>query len=145
MKIAAQAAILVITLGAAAAFAHSGVQNEAVKARMKGMKNIKAHTAVLADMAKGDIEFNRPQARKALDAIAAEAARIPSLFEAPETDPKSEADPAIWSNLEDFKERAELLEKTALDARALSTQAVQAILVDIGGTCKNCHRHYKTD
>mgnify|MGYP000966710880 CR=1 FL=1 len=79
--------ILALSLVAGgAAWAHSGVQNPTVMARMTGMTAISEGVKVIGTMARGRAEFDVVAARQAALDIAAEAARIPALFEAEEDD-----------------------------------------------------------
>ncbi|WP_420324494.1 c-type cytochrome [Mameliella sp.] len=132
-------------LAGAAAFAHSGVQNQAVMARMDSMKSIGDAMKVLGRMAKGQTTFDASAAQAAAANIARHSAETPALFEARETDPKSEAKPAIWTDFADFTAKAEALESAALDvSNSLTTPddlvpAVQRL----GEACKSCHSLYR--
>ncbi|MEO1306935.1 MAG: cytochrome c, partial [Pseudomonadota bacterium] len=88
------------------ALAHDGVKNAAVMARMHGMSEIAAQMKAIGDMAKGETTFDAAQARAAVASIAEHAGAVPGLFEAPETDPKSEALPVIWEKFGDFTGKA---------------------------------------
>ena len=83
---------------AGVAVAHTNVENAAVKARMAAMSGIGAEMKVIGLMAKGATAFDRDAARAAANAIAAHSAATPELFEAEETDPKSEAKALIWAS-----------------------------------------------
>ncbi len=102
-----------LSMVAGAALAHTGVRNQAVKARMHAMGIIGENTKVLGSMYKGQTAFDAAAARAAAGAIAQQAARIPTLFAAPEDDPKSEALPAIWTSFDDFTEKAQKLSAAA--------------------------------
>ena len=139
---AALAGTMVLTT---AALAHQGVQNAAVKARMDGMSAIGANMKTLGAMAKGQVAFDAGQAKEAAAAVAQEAARIPSLFEAQETDPKSEALPVIWSEFDRFTAIADDLEAAAtVAASALNgPEDLGPALKAIGGQCSACHKAYR--
>ncbi len=139
------ASIVAALLIAEAAFAHQGVANPAVKARMDSMSEIQENTKVLGSMAKGAIDFDKERARTAAGAIAAQAARMPGLFEAEESDPLSEALPAVWTRFDDFVDKAADLERVAGEAAAgLDTpQDLRSALAAIGGACKSCHESYR--
>ena len=96
-------------MAASAVWAHGGVKNPAVMARMDGMSAIADSMKVLGGMAKGAVAFDAAAANEAAGVIAVEAARIPVLFQVEETDPKSEAKPEIWTNFNDFSDRADAL------------------------------------
>lgn len=58
-----------------------------------------------------------------------------------------EAKPAIWRNMDDFRERLETMQVEALRlAKAASAgdrAAVETHLAETGKTCKSCHDEYK--
>lgn len=130
---------------AGAALAHTGVQNAAVKARMDAMSDIAADMKTLGRMSKGALAFDGEKARSAAASIALRAAQLPSLFEAPEDDPKSEAKAAIWSNFADFTEQSEALEALALQlSTSITTRNdLASAMKSLGGTCQTCHQSYR--
>lgn len=139
------AVICAAALLASAAFAHQGVQNAAVKARMDSMSAISQGLKVLGAMAKGEAAFDATTARAAAADIARHAAETPALFAAPETDPKSEALPVIWDQFDDFTAQSQALESIA---RGLSTslsapQDLGPALAALGASCKSCHEAYR--
>lgn len=130
---------------ATAALAHQGVQNPAVKARMDVMSAIAENMKTLGQMAKGAVEFDAALAKSAAANIADHAAKAPGLFEANETDPKSEAKPEIWTNFEDFSAKANEL---AAMASGFSTSIdepsdLNAAMRQLGANCKSCHSVYR--
>lgn len=132
-------------LFAGAAFAHTGVKNANVMARMDAMSGIGAEMKVLGQMAKGVTPFDQSAARAAAAAIAKHAAETPALFEAEEDDPKSEAKAEIWTNFDDFTQKSLELEGIAL---GLSTSiANEADLAEamktLGANCQSCHKAYR--
>lgn len=133
--------VVLATLG----YAHTGVQNPAVMARMDGMKAIGDAMKTISAMAKGEVAFDAATARAAAAQVARHAAQTPDLFEAEETDPKSEALPAIWDNFADFTAKAQDTERAALTvAQNLDTAAdLTPALTSIGVTCKACHSDYR--
>lgn len=138
-------ALGVLLLTATAALAHQGVQNPAVKARMDGMTAIAENMKTLGQMAKGATEFDAAVAGSAAAAIAEHAAATPGLFEANETDPKSEARPEIWSNFEDFATKATELETIAVgfSASINEPEDLNAAMRAFGANCKSCHSVYR--
>lgn len=139
------ALFIAATVGlATVAVAHEGVKNPAVMARMEGMKLIAQHTKVLGDMAKGARPFNAEEAQAAARALAAEAARVPALFEAEEDDPKSEAKPAIWFDYAAFTAEANALIDAANGATGLKTSGdIIKVMQAIGATCSSCHKSFR--
>lgn len=129
----------------ALAFAHSGVENPAVMARMHGMDTISSGMKQIGEMAKGQRPFDAEQARGAMREISRHAAQVPALFEAPETDPKSEALPAIWESYDDFTAKAKALEDLAR-AQAGSVATKDDLVTaagQIAKTCNACHDRYR--
>ena len=130
---------------ATTAFAHEDVKNPTVKARMMAMSNIGGQMKTLGGMAKGAVAFDLEQAKAALAEIEKTAKTVPALFKDNETDPKSEALPAIWSNYADFTVKSDAL--TSAAANALTSFASQDDLVPsmqaLGGSCKGCHSAYR--
>ena len=136
------AATLILT---SAAFAHEGVKNPAVMARMHGMKDITSDVKVLGNMAKGTVAFDQGAAQAALASLARHAGETPALFEAPEDDPKSEALPAIWDNFDDFTAKSLELETlaTGLSSTLTSKEDLPSALQQIGANCTSCHKLYR--
>jgi len=138
----AAAALGLAALGGAA-LAHEGVQNEAVKARMMLMDNIKDAVGVLGGMAKGEMAFDAAKADAAKEALIRHSAEIPAAFEAEEMDPKSEARPEIWENWEDFVGKAEALGAAAGELDTSDQAWMGPGMGKIGGACKACHEDYR--
>lgn len=135
--------IFLVTIITGAALAHAEVQNPAVKARMEAMKTIGGNMKIIAQMAKGETAFDATAAGGATAAIADTAAKVPALFEAPETDPETEAKPAIWEDFDDFTKKAMATEVAARGADTSSLDALRVSLGQIGGSCKSCHDDYR--
>lgn len=112
---------------------------------MDGMSAIAENLKVIGTMAKGEIAFDANAAREAASAMAEHAAATPELFEANETDPKSEALPAIWAKFDDFTAKALELESIAkgLSASISSPADLRPALGALGENCKSCHENYR--
>lgn len=133
-----------IAMAAGAALAHQGVKNAAVKARMDNMTAISRATEVLGNMAKGKQPFETGKAQAAAQEIALLAGQISVLFEAEETDPKSEASPAIWQDFSGFETEAVKLATAAQDAANIADESdLRTALRSIGATCNACHKAYR--
>lgn len=136
--------VMLVALGTAA-FAHSGVKDKDVMARMELMKAIGAQTKVIGTMAKGQASFDAAAANAAIGQIAAHSAKIPALFESQATDPKSEALPAIWEDWANFVALAE--DATTVAERLAGSISSEAdlgpALGQLGATCKACHSKYR--
>lgn len=138
-------AVGVILAISTAALAHQGVQNLAVKARMDGMRAIAENLKTIGMMARGATEFDAEAAKAAAAAIASHASDVPKLFEANETDPKSEARQEIWTNFEDFRAKASVLENVAvgLSTSIAAPEDLGPAMGSLGASCKSCHSIYR--
>ncbi|HHC30201.1 MAG TPA: cytochrome c [Rhodobacterales bacterium] len=137
-------AILALSITASAALAHSDVKNPVVLARMEAMKDIAANMKALTGMARGDVAFDAEIVAARMDEIAARAAEVPQLFEAPETDPASEAAPTIWTSYPEFTQRAADLQAAAVaGATAGDEFDLGDALTNVAQTCKSCHTSFK--
>jgi len=136
---------LALGLTAGVALAHSGVQNPAVMARMVNMSSIADQMKVLGAMAKGQSDFELSTAQTALKEISLLSGATQSHFAAPETDPKSEARPEIWTSFEDFTKRSKDLEALALGLAGSVTnlETLRAGMGQLAASCKACHSQYR--
>ena len=139
------APLVIAVFVASAVLAHEGVKNPAVMARMEAMSAIGDGMKVIGTMVKGARPFDADEARAAAAEIAKQSARTPELFEAEETDPKSEALPAIWADFTDFTAKSDDLEMVALrHADAItSPETLSVALEELGATCQSCHKVYR--
>ena len=141
-KLATYTALILL---AVPVLAHGDVQNPAVKERMANMDTLKQGMGIIGGMAKGAVAFDADQAQAAITSLLTASESITSKFEANETDPKSEALPAIWTNWDDFSEKADDL-TFMLDAMDVSSlDSLRAGLGNIGGACGACHKQYRMD
>ena len=143
MKTYSKALALGLVVAAGAALAHENVKNPVVKERMMAMKTVGANTKVLGQMAKGEVAFDAARAAEATATLVATAGQVPALFEAPETDPVSEAKPEIWSNWDDFVSKSQAMAAAAGAMDTSSQAGVQAGMGALGGSCKACHSDYR--
>ena len=127
------------------ALAHQNVQNPAVQARMDNMTAMARQVEVLGTMARGETAFDAAAANTALDRISGQANRIVDLFEAPETDPQSEARAGIWENFANFSGRSQELELLAMElAGSIEDRGtLLTALRRVGASCSGCHEDYR--
>ncbi|PSL22332.1 c-type cytochrome [Shimia abyssi] len=130
---------------ATAAFAHNGVKDPDVMARMNAMSAIAKATGTLSDMARGKTPLHQAKARMARDTISLQAAKVPALFENQATDPKSEAAPAIWDDWTDFTAKADQMKKAALALDFTDRAALRVTIRDLGASCSACHKDYRIE
>lgn len=135
-------AVLAIAV-AGAAFAHEGVKDPQVKARMDLMGEVKEATAVLGAMAKGARPHDAAAADAARQALAGAAAQIGPAFAAPATDPKSEALPAIWEDWDTFTASAVQMQRAAEAMDASTLEGLRAGMGPLAGSCRSCHEDFR--
>ena len=123
----------------------ASVESEAVTARTKAMSEISDNMRVLGLMLKGQVDFDLVSAKSAIQNIEKLAGKTPTLFEIEAVDPHAEAKPEIWSNYEDFVEKADTLQRVANAAsRSLvSEEGLKDVIMSMGKTCKSCHSLYR--
>jgi len=139
---------VLLVSAAAAAIAHTGVENPAVLARMENMKAMADQMEILVPMVRGETAFEAGRVITALETLQAHAAEAPSLFQAQENDPQSEALPEIWENFADFEARSEELLNIAQAASASQIDEPQELLPvvrEIGASCSGCHEDYRAE
>lgn len=132
-----------LLLAAPVAIAHTDVKNPAVMARMEAMKQIGGAMRTVADMVRGKTPFDAAAAAEAQATLAQTASTVVPLFEAPETDPKSEALPVIWENFDDFTAKAEALVSGAEGLQVTSLDSLSASFGPMAGSCGGCHKVYR--
>jgi len=123
----------------------ASIESEAVTARTKAMSDISDNMRVLGRMLKGQVDFNLVSAQSAIQNIEDLAAKTPALFEVEAVDPHAEAKPEIWSNYEDFVDKAMTLQTAAMDAgdSLVDKNSLKNAIMSLGKTCKSCHSLYR--
>lgn len=132
---------LLTMITASAAFAHDGVKDKQVMARMEGMSNIAADMKQLAKVAR--TAFDPVTVAETGGSLSAHARDIERLFMPQATDPKSEARPKIWTNWDQFLEAAADLEKAALELSQSDETGFAQKFEEVGQTCKSCHKQFR--
>lgn len=120
--------------------------NIAVDNRIAAMKNLGKNMKAIAAVAKGQAEYSA-----ALNANAAEVARIAktitSLFEEKVVMEGSRAKAEIWTDMKDFKLKAEALvmasEGLIVAVRTGDQGKIGAALGATGKNCGGCHKPYR--
>ena len=130
---------------ATAVYSHENLENAVIKARMQAMTSISDNMRVLGKMMKGIQDFDLNVAKSAIGNIAVLAAETPELFKIKVVDPNAEAKIEIWTNFDDFVEKAMALENAALDVESTLTSedGLRGAMTSLGGTCKACHSLYR--
>lgn len=135
--------IALISSLSTAVYAHDGVKNAEVKERMALMKEVKAATGTIGDMAKSTTPFDPTKAAEARARLIAAATQMPKVFAAPETDPKSEALPMIWHDWNDFVAQSRAMGAAARQLDTGSLASLRNGLDPIGQSCSSCHERYR--
>jgi len=137
--------VILALLSAQMVWAHAGVKDPGVMARMHAMKTIGASSKILRQMASGRTPYDAAQADAAKTALIRYLEQTEDLFQEPHSDPKSEALPAIWTAFDDFRAIAD---EAVSKAQGLDTGSVAGIrnsLPALGQTCSSCHKAYRAE
>lgn len=137
-------AAIMIALGGTA-FAHTGVTNEDVLARMNNMSAIADAVKVIWTMTKGETEFDAATIDAALEEIETRAGNIPMRFETEVITEKSQALPEIWEDMDGFVDEATALETLAREniGTVQSADDLRPLISDIAVACRACHSEYR--
>ncbi len=147
-----RSALLVATAGCALLFAalpegqaHRGATG-VVKARMDDMGALKSEMKVLSAFVRRPETFDATRTRRAVATLNTVAARMEHRFPKGSLQPPSEAKPEIWQDWPAFeREIAKFASATETLGQATSFAAFQAAFVDVGASCRSCHKAFKQD
>jgi cytochrome c556 len=137
------AALAIVILGCASVSVVAA--DDPIKARQDLMGGIGKAMKVLVPMAQGKTAYDAAKATEALNAVATNIADFPNHFPAGSDQGKTDAMPAIWEKMDDFKAHATSLEtdaKAALGATA-SLDTFKPAFMKMAGNCKSCHEAYR--
>jgi cytochrome c556 len=89
--------------------------------------------------------YDAAKVKGLMDSIAADAKKLKGLYPAESAnDPKTAADPKVFSNKADFEKRlAEMGSLAATAGKAKDTDSFKAAFKPVGDTCKSCHDIYR--
>jgi cytochrome c556 len=143
MKYAGLAAVVAVTMaiGATAVVA----QSDPIAERQKILKGMGAAVKDSGNMLKGAEPFDAAKVKAALEVVAADAAKLPTLFPEGSGTGKTAALPRIWENKADFEARWAKLGKDATAAAASITDeaSFKATMPGVFGNCGACHKEYR--
>ncbi len=132
-----------ICLGVTAAIA----AGEPQAVRQDEMKKVGGAMGALGGIAKGEKPYDEETVKAALTTLAEVGKTFPDHFPAgTETGMESEAAPAIWQNMDDFKAKSAKLAsaaETQLAALPADQAGVAAAMQAVGATCGDCHQTYR--
>jgi cytochrome c556 len=136
-------AVVALCLGAGAVFA----AGEPQVVRQDLMKTIGGSLGALAAIAKGQKPYDAETVKTALSTISQSAKAFPDQFPAgSETGFETEASPAIWQNMDDFKAKSIKLSNdaaTILAAMPADPAGVGQAMQTLGAECGACHQSYR--
>lgn len=135
--------ITLATAATALLLCGSAFASDAITERQAGFDGLKKSMGELRGLVGSDLAATAAVANR----MAEFGAKIPTLFPAGSDQGKTDALPAIWSNVDDFNARAKAFEEASLKLAAAATSGDAAASGDamkaIGGTCKACHDKYR--
>jgi cytochrome c556 len=143
MKTLSTSLMLGVLLAASAVYAETAATTSEVMARQDLMKYFGRSAKALGGMASGEVAFDAAAAETAKQTLIAGAADIEAKFTANVADAGSKAQPAVWTNWEDFLAKAKALGDAAAALDVTSAETIGAGMGAIGGSCKGCHTDYK--
>jgi cytochrome c556 len=117
-----------------------------IQARRDIMKSNNEAAKVAFGMAMGQVPYDASQAAAAMKALQDDMATFPTLFPDGSDSGNTQASPAIWQNMEDFKAHAAKLAADAKVAEAAAPNgldAFKAALGPVGQDCGSCHELYR--
>ncbi|MFK7854223.1 MAG: cytochrome c [Granulosicoccus sp.] len=150
MKIIATALFFVGVLMAGIVNSHSGAKG-IVKERMDAMENMGDKSKLVADMLKGEREFDATALVDAADAFVLHGTRMAELFpdtEESRTGSNTEALPRIWDEWDDFSKRVnEFIELSeSLKTTVSTTEDVGQLkkaFFQTRRSCSGCHKRFR--
>jgi cytochrome c556 len=121
-------------------------QDDPIAARQAIMKANNSATRDAFGMASGKTPYDAAAAAAHMSKIASDMETFVTLFPEGSDQGDTEASPAIWQNIDDFKALAAKLAadtKAAADAAPGGIEAFKAALNAVGGDCQACHQKYR--
>ncbi len=131
---------LAISLASVAVSAGNPVEDRQATMKQVGqtMKEATAFTSA-------QTPYDAAKVKSLMDTLSTSAKKLKGLYPADSSaDPKSAADPKIWTNKADFEKRlAEMGSLAAAASKAKDTDSFKAAFKPVGDTCKSCHDVYR--
>lgn len=125
----------------------AGAADEPQAVRQEMMKKVGGSVGALAKFAKGETAYDSAAVIAALQVISDTMAVFPDQFPAgSETGMESEAAPAIWTNMDDFKAKSAKLKAdadAAIAAAPADAAAFGALFGPMTQNCGACHETYR--
>lgn len=138
---------IALTLVSFVAFSTLAHAAEPQEARQAAMKQVGQATGILSKMAKGETAFDAAAAQAAFATMNTVAKGFADLFPVgSETGMDTEASPAIWANMDDFKAKVAKFEADTAAASAMTLADAAALGAAFGPVAENCgvcHQLYR--
>lgn len=136
---AVAAAAMVLAGVAASAASGPAAERQAI------MKQTGLQMRDVSAFATGQKPWDAAKVKSLTGAIAANGKKLQGLYPPGSgADPKSEADPKIWTNKADFTKRlAEMSTLATAAGKAPNAEAFKPAFLKMSGTCKSCHDIYR--
>jgi cytochrome c556 len=147
MKAAHAVLVAAALSGAAGAASAQQKPEDIIKYRQSALFLMGQHFGPIAAMAQGKLPYDKEAAARNA-AIVEYMSKLPwDRFPAGSDQGNTKAKPEIWSNMDDFKAKADKMQaevaKLAQVARTGELNALKAQVGDTGKACKACHDEYR--
>ncbi len=120
--------------------------DDPIQARRDVMRNNQEAAKTAFGMIQGQVPYDAAAAAAAMKALQDDMATFPTLFPEGSDQGNTQAAPAIWQNMEDFKARAAQLAADAKLAEAAAPNGLDAFSAAagaVGQDCGGCHQLYR--
>ncbi len=120
--------------------------DDPIQARRDIMKNNAEAAKTVFTMIQGKAPYDAAQAAAAMKTLQDDMVVFPTLFPEGSDKGKTQASPAIWQNMEDFKAHAAKLAADAKIAEAAAPDGLDAFSAAagaVGQDCGSCHELYR--
>jgi cytochrome c556 len=138
---------VVLALAFGAGFAGMAfAADDPIQARRAIMKSNNDAARTAFTMVMGRVPYDAAQAAAAMKTLQDDMATFPTLFPQGSDTGNTQASPAIWQNMEDFKAHAAKLAADAKLAEAAAPNgldAFKAAASAVGDDCNSCHELYR--
>ena len=128
-------------------FSSSLFGNENISKRQEAMQVVRSSMKILGPMAMGQTEFENSKAKDTLSDFLNAIKPYKDYFpEEPTAGQKTDASLEIWLHKEDFNKKIDSFVSTVKIASTnkwKDTAAFKADFMEIGNSCKSCHRKYR--
>ena len=139
VRAVAAGSAVALTMALAASAAPPAQERQAI------MKQTGLQMRDVSAFATGQAPWDAAKVKTLTGAIAANGKKLQGLYPPGSgSDPKSEADPKIWTNKADFTKRlAEMSTLATAAGKAPNADAFKPAFLKMSATCKSCHDIYR--